>query len=171
MSDPIQSISQGNYILQGTVATSAGIVGDGSSQNPLRADETVLWNTITQQVTATTDFDLTESFLNFEYIKVFYQNSFGAAAAFMNSVEALVPDETSVLEIPTVFPCGYDSSNQSFDRNTFSFTSANPAKVTVYAAGSRVNVSTTGSTLGCVNAASRGVRLLRIVGRNRKSNA
>lgn len=43
MSD-IQSISQGNYILQGTVATSAGIVGDGSTQNPLRADETVLWD-------------------------------------------------------------------------------------------------------------------------------
>lgn len=44
MSEPIQSISQGNYILQGTVATSAGIVGDGSTQNPLRADETVLWS-------------------------------------------------------------------------------------------------------------------------------
>lgn len=43
MSD-IQSISQGNYILQGTVATSAGIIGDGSTQNPLRADETVLWS-------------------------------------------------------------------------------------------------------------------------------
>lgn len=44
MSEPIQSISQGNYILQGTVATSAGIVGDGTTQNPLRADETVLWS-------------------------------------------------------------------------------------------------------------------------------
>lgn len=43
MSD-IQSISQGNYILQGTVATSAGIVGDGSTQNPLRTDETVLYS-------------------------------------------------------------------------------------------------------------------------------
>lgn len=43
MSD-IQSISQGNYILQGTVATSAGIIGDGSTQNPLRADETLLWS-------------------------------------------------------------------------------------------------------------------------------
>lgn len=43
MSNEIQSISQGNYILQGTVATSAGIVGDGTTQNPLRADETVLW--------------------------------------------------------------------------------------------------------------------------------
>ena len=44
MSEPIQSIAQNNYILQGTVATSAGIVGDGSTQNPLRADETVLYD-------------------------------------------------------------------------------------------------------------------------------
>ena len=39
MSEPIQSIANGNYILQGTVATSAGIVGDGSTQNPLRVDD------------------------------------------------------------------------------------------------------------------------------------
>ena len=39
MSEQIQSISQGNYILQGTVATSAGIVGDGTTQNPLRVDD------------------------------------------------------------------------------------------------------------------------------------
>ena len=44
MSEPIQSIANGNYILQGTVATSAGIVGDGTTQNPLRSDETVLWS-------------------------------------------------------------------------------------------------------------------------------
>ena len=65
MSD-IQSISQGNYILQGTVATSAGIVGDGSTQNPLRADETVLWS----GTRFTTGYrDLNESFLNFEQIR------------------------------------------------------------------------------------------------------
>lgn len=54
MSDSIQSISQGNYILQGTVATSAGIVGDGSTQNPLRADETVLWENASEGVYAGT---------------------------------------------------------------------------------------------------------------------
>ena len=65
MSDSIQSISQGNYILQGTVATSAGIVGDGSTQNPLRADETVLWEgTLASGATAT----LSESITAFERI-------------------------------------------------------------------------------------------------------
>ena len=63
MSNEIQSISQGNYILQGTVATSAGIVGDGSTQNPLRADETVLWS-------GTGDILTSESITNFERIRI-----------------------------------------------------------------------------------------------------
>lgn len=67
MSEPIQSISQGNYILQGTVATSAGIVGDGSTQNPLRADETVLWSGAATTATQT----LSENITAFEEIKVY----------------------------------------------------------------------------------------------------
>ena len=70
MSD-IQTISQGNYILQGTVATSAGIVGDGTTQNPLRTDETVLWsaNLGAQGVTNAT---LSEPFTNFEQLEVWW---------------------------------------------------------------------------------------------------
>ena len=68
MSEPIQSISQGNYILQGTVATSAGIVGDGSTQNPLRADETVLWS---GDKTGTGTITLSEGVNNFERIAVY----------------------------------------------------------------------------------------------------
>ena len=67
MSEQIQSISQGNYILQGTVATSAGIVGDGSTQNPLRADETVLFNG-----TQTYSAILSESVKNFQKIAIEY---------------------------------------------------------------------------------------------------
>jgi hypothetical protein len=66
MSD-IQSISQGNYILQGTVATSAGIVGDGSTQNPLRLDETVLWSGA-----GTSAVTLSEPITNFEAIKIYH---------------------------------------------------------------------------------------------------
>lgn len=67
MSDSIQSISQGNYILQGTVATSAGIVGDGSTQNPLRADETVLFET--NYNGRTTAFTLSEPLTAFEKVR------------------------------------------------------------------------------------------------------
>ena len=65
MSEPIQSISQGNYILQGTVATSAGIIGDGSTQNPLRADETVLYSGA-----AANTYNLSESMSGFNVIAV-----------------------------------------------------------------------------------------------------
>lgn len=63
----IQAIANNNYILQGTVATSAGIVGDGSMQNPLRADETVLWS----GTAAPSNFPLTmsEPFSAFEKIE------------------------------------------------------------------------------------------------------
>ena len=67
MSD-IQAISQGNYILQGTVATSAGIVGDGTTQNPLRADETVLWEG--DQVGSAFTITASEPPTNFQYIYV-----------------------------------------------------------------------------------------------------
>ena len=96
MSENIQSISQGTYtigqtsasdssllvtensgnvsILQGTVATSAGIVGDGTTQNPLRADETVLWSGSWRpgNGTAVTNsaVEVSESIYNFEYIRV-----------------------------------------------------------------------------------------------------
>ena len=69
MSD-IQSISQGNYILQGTVATSAGIVGDGSTQNPLRADETVLYSSTGVRLSAETT--LSEPGYNFEKIEFYW---------------------------------------------------------------------------------------------------
>lgn len=67
MSEQIQSISQGNYILQGTVATSAGIVGDGSTQNPLRADETLLWSGKLEQLGSTGQ--LSEPISRFSRIK------------------------------------------------------------------------------------------------------
>ena len=71
MSEPIQSISQGNYVLQGTVATSAGIVGDGTTQNPLRADETVLYENASG-TNGNTNITLSESISNFEYVQIDY---------------------------------------------------------------------------------------------------
>lgn len=75
MSEPIQSISQGNYILQGTVATSTGIVGDGSTQNPLRADETELYyNPINHNVDTDAEFVMSESIWNFEKVMITFDN-------------------------------------------------------------------------------------------------
>ena len=74
MSD-IQAISQGNYILQGIVATSAGIVGDGSTQNPLRADETELYYSPTNHNVANdAEFVMSESIWNFERVMITFDN-------------------------------------------------------------------------------------------------
>lgn len=64
----ILSIAQNNYILQGTVATSAGIVGDGTTQNPLRIDETVLWSGYSNTTGA---LALSANADEFQYIEVY----------------------------------------------------------------------------------------------------
>lgn len=69
MSESIQSIANGNYILQGTVATSAGIVGDGTTQNPLRSDETVLWEGDIGYNQSTTG--ISEALTNFERLRIY----------------------------------------------------------------------------------------------------
>lgn len=69
----IRTISQGNYILQGTVATSAGIVGDGTTQNPLRADETVLFDDTTDiGASKIGEYTLSEAAEHFERIRIYF---------------------------------------------------------------------------------------------------
>lgn len=104
MSEPIQSIANGNYILQGTVATSAGIVGDGTTQNPLRSDETVLWSgSIGTNSTAT----LSEPYTNFERIRIAGTCSNGAVSneAYSDDLSAASIHELS-LSKPTMLSTG-----------------------------------------------------------------
>lgn len=67
-------VELGGYIVSGEplVATSAGIVGDGSTQNPLRIDETVLWDGSSSPVAVTSgnSIALSELASNFERILV-----------------------------------------------------------------------------------------------------
>ena len=105
MSEQIQSISQGNYILKGTVATSAGIVGDGSTQNPLRADETVLWSGpyTPGNGSAPTNYDLVVANMsNYEIIRIIVTGRCGCIVDFYttitgdggNSFYIVVPEPT-----------------------------------------------------------------------------
>ena len=100
MSEPIQSISQGNYILQGTVATSAGIAGDGSPQNPLRADETVLftssWNDKLWNV------NLSEPVSNFNKIRMYVTRGDGANEPKSYEYETSLLPTYLTLEVDTV---------------------------------------------------------------------
>lgn len=75
MSEPIQSISQGNYILatQQEVSHDNTLSGNGTSASPLGLNETVLWEGECNWWDASTisnGLDVSEDFSNFEYIKV-----------------------------------------------------------------------------------------------------
>ena len=65
--------NEGNVsILQDTVATSAGIVGDGTTQNPLRTDETVLWSGHISAGEAATAYSLSEPISAFDSYRVYW---------------------------------------------------------------------------------------------------
>lgn len=113
MSEPIQSISQGNYILQGTVATSAGIVGDGSTQNPLRADETVLYSNLKgRPINVGSYIDLSESPLNFTEIAIYLNGSSPTGSINIANGYEKVPVEqlssSNGLEFLKAFAAGVD---------------------------------------------------------------
>lgn len=160
MSEPIQSISQGNYILQGTVATSAGIVGDGTTQNPLRADETVLWEGTPSSVTS--DIPLSENPVNFEYIDVFASWTYNSSQ-HINCYIRIFGNETNFSL------CGDGTYNNSSttDYSTWRVVgdySLSSTKITVIRA---YRVTSTGS--GGSN--SDTLKILKVVGINRIANS
>ena len=165
MSEPIQSISQGNYILQGTVATSAGIVGDGSTQNPLRADETVLYdNTNPTAVTSNTSVNLSESYLNFKELKLYLQASFGSTEN-MNYVVTTFVSQDGITEIGSMAITNTQSAVLC-DSNCYVFYSTEPLVCYIKSNGARVNMEV-GSTNVTNN---RGAKLYKVIGVNRIAN-
>lgn len=73
MSDEIQSISQGNYVLatQQAVTHDNTLSGDGTTDSPLGVNETVLWEG-TLGAVGVTSATLSEDFTNFEQIEVWW---------------------------------------------------------------------------------------------------
>ena len=120
MSEPIQSIANGNYILQGTVATSAGIVGDGTTQNPLRSDETVLFsgNFTTKSCT------LSESPLNFESVKFYLVDDGGHTSWGSTEIISNLLNNCSAENGKCIAGCAVPW-NEGFRIMTVSATSAN----------------------------------------------
>ena len=158
----IQSISQGNYILQGAVATSAGIVGDGSTQNPLRADETVLWSGNIYP-DPTTAFTLSEPFSSFERIR-FEGVQYGGATPIY---EITTPTTTTYVGIGLQYFCFNNDSNPYQFRGA-SFSSTNGLTYSAFKQKfvywSNTGISPAGSTT------TQGPNIRKIVGTNRIAN-
>ena len=158
----IQSISQGNYILQGTVATSAGIVGDGSTQNPLRADETVLWSGTANVGTV---MELSEPIFNFKKIRLEnvygqeYYHNLGLNNGWWNPMT------------PTFHYAGTTSGTTSdiiFDRITF-----DPSVGDKLTFNSNMDIKTTtaGNFSVTNNVNNNTQRITKVIGINRINNA
>jgi hypothetical protein len=159
----IRTISQGNYILQGTVATSAGIVGDGTTQNPLRADETVLWENTTSGVYNDT-ITLNEPWSGFNKIGIEVTDAFGWGGK-SEQFDTLNLAGTRAKN----FSCSYPfvvagSPNKQFIRGC-QLTFANDE----FTSGTVISFETTltpNTTIACTTGGS-GPRLVRIIGINR----
>lgn len=137
-------------------------------------DETVLYDagTTYTQVTSDTNYNLSESFLNFTKIRVDYANSYGsgAIAGEVGRSRQFIegPVLATGLEMDAYGSTAADSNGQSmFDCNSFVFNPSYPSRVTVKSSGKRRNIGDS-----AVNyTASRGICLMRIVGIGRKENA
>lgn len=148
------------------IVAGPGIVIDNPDGNTLRVsvaqdvEVTLYENSNPSQITSDTDLTLSESYLNFERVKLYLRASGGVATQVSYTVESLVyPSETT--ELATHFVATTNALLS--DLNNFVFQTTAPTTCTVKASGSRINVTPTGIT----TTASRGVRVARIVGIHR----
>lgn len=160
MSD-IQSISQGNYILQGTVATSAGIVGDGSPQNPLRADETVLWSG-----SRTSAIQTSESMKNFDKCQVYIvHGTYGPPQVY--TIDFADMGSTGYFAITR--PRGSTNLNLAYIRLTADDTHLAAVNAKCLAFGSWTTTAT--GVTATTGEAEDLNSIIKVVGINRKNNA
>jgi len=166
MSDMIWN---GSYTLgdsqetQITAGTGIKVTTPAAGQIQIAADETVIYAGSSTSITANTDIDLSESFLNFKSIKVYIRCSAGASNAptSRQTLEALVTSDQDVGVSPYAYSLG---SGFDIDSAHLSFRVSAPTKCSVVTNGTRINVTSAGvfSTT-----ASRGIVIQKIVGINR----
>jgi hypothetical protein len=127
----------------------------------VEADETVLYqNDNPSQILADTNLTLSESYMNFEKIKLELLASAGSSANATYYVESPVL-QNAITELSTLPVCS--TSTQMHDLNSFVFQTTATTTCTVKSSGTRLNVGGAGIT----TTASRGVRVFKIVGVNR----
>jgi hypothetical protein len=134
----------------------------------LGVDETVLYDIGTAsptQITSDTDFNLSESFLNFTKIRVDYANSYGTgvlsgdAGTSRQLIEGPVVSTGLEMDVYGSTPAS-PNANSMFDCNCFVFNPSYPSKLTVKSMNKRRNMSD--STIS--GQSSRGVKLYRVIG-------
>ena len=164
-----------NRAIRGPVTAVPIVAGTGvrlvaDTQNNrwlVEADETVLYDSNSDdpsQILATTALNLTESYLNFEKIRIYLLCSAGDVSHVSYTVEGIVRSST-ITELSTL-PITTSTGVLQYDPCTFAFASSTPTVCTVRPYGSRIAVSNSGAFS---KVASRGPAILKIVGINRIS--
>lgn len=130
----------------------------------LGVDETVLWEDMsntTQLYSGTTYFNLSETYLNFERIRVYYKNSFS---------QLYTTTEDYVLQSgdTRIGVSGYSQADNNwtlFDRAMFHFVTTDSTRMKVVAT-KRAAISISESSI-TVNTANNGIIPLKIIGIHR----
>lgn len=131
----------------------------------LGLDETVLYNSNSDdpsQILDNTSFNLAESYLNFEKIRIYLKCSAGDVSNVSYMVEGLVRSSTTT-ELSTT-PITTSSGTLQYDCCAFAFASATPTVCTARPYGSRIVVPNSGTFS---KVASRGPSIFKIVGIHR----
>lgn len=157
MSDPIRSISQNNYLLaaQQEVSHDNTLKGDGTTQNPLGLNETVLWD---GNGTGSSSFSLSESMDNFERVRF-----------VMKTDQNIAYQEVSRVSSDIVLMVAHGFSNAwttwlllTYDSNTNSITVTHSKSISH-------SFSSNSTTLGSALDTQRSI-IVKVVGINRKSS-
>ncbi len=137
----------------------------------LGVDETVLYDIGTAsptQITSNTNFDLSESFLNFTKIRVDYANSYGSgtnsgdAGTSRQFLEGPVVSSGIEMDVYGSSPAS-SGANTMFDCNSFVFNPDYPSRITVLSINKRREINDS----AVVKTNSRGVKLYRVIGIHR----
>lgn len=152
------TIWNNNYILKGTVATSAGIVGDGSTQNPLRADETVLFSS---ESGVQNNITLSENIENFEFVRVEW-------CPYTEASNWTAPYDVVLSKVKSglLHLCGWGIANDALAQvMTNLILSCSNKSVTVYKSGTITSLNN-----GTATSSLTGYKIFKIVGINRIAN-
>lgn len=131
----------------------------------LGLDETVLYDSNSDdpsQILANTTFNLTESYLNFEKVRIYLKCSAGDTSNVSYMVEGLVRSSVAT-ELSTI-PITTSAATLQYDCCTFAFALATPTVCTARPYGSRIAVTNSGAFS---KVASRGPSIFKIVGIHR----
>lgn len=163
------TVINSNRVVRGPVTAVPLVAGKGvkitadtvNNRYVAEVDETVLYqNDNPSQILTDTNLTLSESYLNFEKIKLELHASAGSTANAAYYVEGPVFQDNTT-EISNLPVCS--TISLMYDLNTFVFQTSATTTCTVKSAGTRLNVASSGIT----TTASRGVRVRKIIGVNR----